>query len=93
MQELVAGLVVLAAGIYLVWHFVRVGRKKVLSLSCAGCLGCRSPLIPLERAENLPFAPKLGSFPLDRGPAHEGNQSDNSSQRPSPRLPKEEPFR
>ena len=63
MQQLVAGLVVLAAGIYLVWHFVRVGRKKVLPLSCAGCLGCRSPLIPLESAENPPSCPDARIIP------------------------------
>ena len=54
MQELAAGLLVLGAGMYLVWYLVRVGRKRPLPPSCAGCLGCQPPLVPLEGGENTP---------------------------------------
>lgn len=50
MQELVVSLLILAAVIYSVWYFLRIGRNKGPTPRCPGCLGCSGQ----EPPENLP---------------------------------------
>lgn len=49
MQEILVGLLILAAVFYLVRRFVRIKRKHAAVSVCAGCLGCPAAMEGLER--------------------------------------------
>jgi hypothetical protein len=74
MQDWVAGLLVVGAGVYLVWylvwHFVGVGRQKGVPPSCAGCLGCQAPVVPLEDGRKPPSWLNPSYAPQDKCSLH-----------------------